>query len=412
MKNKTYSLKTLPPVSYRPARMHFVRWLYFFVFIMACCASLFFLGERYEAQSVLIKYLAFGITGLWIIAFSVSLLKWTCLNIIANGEDKAREEWILLQTRKSRRALQILFSDFITCHSTDLEHAHALNELMNNNIVMISQTDRRGNTGVRHSQLPSLRTDTILKLVTDALIKLLSSTNETLSKLSDDTKIKILIQSSTSVTEEDITDVVKAFFTINNVKKSFEIMPGRGFDFIDSWFEDNIFEKSVLLVLALQIDPELSANSAEFAVAMIFGNRYTQEIVPPIALLHRPDVSAQSEITAGMMQAGDNVPLKDNVVEYVWLTNLTAEQYLIINTNIGQYPLQSIKPENIIIPDNSVGLTGPSSPWLTLAAAACAAEHSLTPQMIISGDTQASEILWSVSIMPFLSQPESISSCA
>ena len=85
-------------------------------------------------------------------------------------------------------------------------------------------------------------------------------------------------------------------------------------------------ETAMLLIMSLQIAPEVSNNSAEAAVAILLGNRMIQETLEPVALLHRPDSAPPRELEAGMRMAAYNVPLKENIVKNLWLAGLTISR--------------------------------------------------------------------------------------
>ncbi|STT03112.1 putative structural protein [Klebsiella pneumoniae] len=50
---------------------------------------------------------------------------------------------------------------------------------------------------------------------------------------------------------------------------------------IDRWLNERIKDKVMLLIVGLQIDPVVTNNTAEAAVALLLGNRLTQEALDP-----------------------------------------------------------------------------------------------------------------------------------
>jgi len=161
----------------------------------------------------------------------------------------------------------------------------------------------------------------------------------------------------------------------------------------------------MLLIVGLQIDPVVSNNTAEAAVALLLGNRLTQEALEPLALLHRPDPAPSGELREGMNMAAWNVPLKENIVKNLWLAGLTGKQRAEVIECQNAHPAQSVEDEAVISLDISMGHAGAAAPWLAIAAATEIARQTQSPQMIICGDT-TQNVLWSTLITPIASRQE------
>lgn len=67
----------------------------------------------------------------------------------------------------------------------------------------------------------------------------------------------------------------------NNITFPVEHVEGRGLSVIDRWLNERIKDKAMLLIVGLQIDPVVTNNTAEAAVALLLGNRLTQEALDP-----------------------------------------------------------------------------------------------------------------------------------
>ncbi|WP_368545048.1 hypothetical protein [Enterobacter soli] len=405
MKKNPYDLKNLPPLANRPKNINLIKWFFslivFFLVGSICLKVLF--GSHVETVSWV--WIILTIFLMWLAIFIVYVLMWLILHIRANGMDKAREDWILNQTRKSRRALQILYSGFITCHISDQSSFSPLQSLMKNKDGIISQIDRRGNSGIRHSQLPYSNTEPVLTLIKKCLNELLIPITQILKNLPSDTPVKILTELSTSVEHSDVKGTIRELMSNHCSDYSMEFISGSGMELIEDWLENNIHDHAVLLVLAMQVDPGKPDGTAEAMSAILFGNRLTQRTISPKAFLHRPDLSTSDALECSMQQAAYNVPLQDNVVKSIWLSNLTAEQYQTVIKNVGKYPTEAVEPENIIYPDTTIGHAGAASQWLICSAAACAAEQMEIPQMLIIGDG-TKNLMWSGLIMPAVALQE------
>ncbi|WJT19272.1 transposase [Klebsiella pneumoniae subsp. pneumoniae] len=174
---------------------------------------------------------------------------------------------------------------------------------------------------------------------------------------------------------------------------------------IDRWLNERIKDKVMLLIVGLQIDPVVTNNTAEAAVALLLGNRLTQEALDPLALLHRPDAAPSGELSEGMRMAAWNVPLKESMVKNLWLAGMTGEQRAEAIGCQNAHPAQCVKDEAVISLDISMGNAGAAAPWLAIAAATEIARQTQSPQMIICGDT-TQKVLWSTLITPIASRQE------
>lgn len=79
----------------------------------------------------------------WIVTFGFRMWVWSLQDSKANGFDQRREQWILSETRRARRALQVLNTTFITAHQED-EQRSVADDMLNNHSIIISQSDWKG----------------------------------------------------------------------------------------------------------------------------------------------------------------------------------------------------------------------------------------------------------------------------
>lgn len=77
---------------------------------------------------------------------------------------------------------------------------------------------------------------------------------------------------------------------------------------VDNWLDDRIREETVLLIIALQVDPDKPEGTGEAAVALLLGNRLTQHILTPQAVLQRVEESFTETLAENIAQALDWVP--------------------------------------------------------------------------------------------------------
>jgi len=105
----------------------------------------------------------------WIISFGFRMWHWSLQDSKANSFDRHRERWILSETRKARRALQILNMTFITAHKEDKQGSVAV-EILKNHSIIISQSDWKGEKGKRLSRIDGAAQAITLTQWTPALL--------------------------------------------------------------------------------------------------------------------------------------------------------------------------------------------------------------------------------------------------
>ncbi|WP_240116295.1 hypothetical protein [Erwinia endophytica] len=346
--------------------------------------------------------LAFGIPfTCWFVIGSMCVVIWMLKDIKASGYDKRREKWILSETRKNRRAFQVLSTSLITGHIVK-DRDELLNSLVKNKVIIFSQEDRAGNEGVRLSLLPD-NNDRLSDIILNVFKRLIS--NLPLSYIPDNTHLVIVLDISSVISKEDINELWLKSWSEFGSLHSVELMESKGPGILDHWLNTKIKDNSLLLVVALQVAPISAVNSAEAAVALLLGNRLMQESITPMALLHRPDPSPAEELESGMRMAAYNVPIKDGIVKHLWLSGLNDQQHAEVVIHQKKHPTQAVENEAIINLDMTMGHAGSAAPWLAIAAAAETAQQTQLPQMIICGDT-TQDVLWSTLVTPTASRQE------
>jgi len=338
----------------------------------------------------------------WGILFASCLFLWALQDSKANAFDKRREQWIIRETRRARRALQVLNATFITGHSTVSQKDIAV-AMQNNDSIIVSQVDREGNESTRMSRVASSPHDSPKFVITNIFSQLIADIP--FAQIPDKVPLMIVFDITTSLPLESIRHYWDEAWQKNNITFPVEYGEGSGLSVIDRWLNVRIKDKAMLLIVGLQIDPVVSNNTAEAAVALLLGNRLTQETLEPVALLHRPDAAPSGELSEGMNMAAYNVPLKENIVKNLWLAGLTGKQRAEVIGCQNAHPAQSVEDDAVISLDTSMGHAGAAAPWLAIAAATEIARQTQSPQMIICGDT-TQNVLWSTLITPIASRQE------
>jgi hypothetical protein len=398
----SYTLKHLPERYPRPKSLKFSRWLIALVAMLSVSVILMRIFGRY-VENLYFWKLALGLPiVLWSVLFSSRLLLWALQDSKANAFDKQREQWILRETRKARRAMQVLNATFITGHSSVAQKDTAI-AMQNNDSIIVSQVDRDGNESSRMSQISSSPQDSLKLVITNIFSRLIAGIP--FAQIPDKVPLVVVFDVTTSLPLESIRHCWDEAWQKNNITLPVEYGEGSGFSVIDRWLNERIKDKAMLLIVGFQLNPADSDNTAEAGVALLLGNRLTQDALEPLALLHRPDAAPSGELSEGMNMAAYNVPLKENIVKNLWLAGLTGEQRAEVIGCQNAHPAQSVEDDAVISLDTSMGHAGTAAPWLAIAAATEIARQTQLPQMIICGDT-TQNVLWSTLVTPIASRQE------
>ena len=215
----------------------------------------------------------------------------------------------------------------------------------------------------------------------------------------ENTSLVVILDVSSSLSFPAVRDIWQEAWQESGITCAIEYTDSNGPGVLSHWLDHRIKDEAMLLIVGLQIDPVVSNNTAESAVALLLGNRLTQEALEPLALLHRPDAAPSGELSEGMNMAAYNVPLKENIVKNLWLAGLTGEQRAEVIACQNAHPVQSLENDAVISLDISMGNAGAAAPWLAIAVATEIARQTQSPQMIICGDI-TQDVLWSMLITP------------
>ncbi|MCK1970532.1 hypothetical protein ACP26F_16455 [Franconibacter pulveris 1160] len=397
-----YSLKHLPECYLRPVPPKASRWFAVLVAMLVISVILMRVFGRYIDNGHF-WMLAIGTPFVvWIVSFTIRMWIWSLQDSKANGFDRRREQWILSETRRARRALQVLNTTFITAHQEDEQSSVAV-EMLNNHSIIISQSDWKGEESRRLSRILTEPEDTPELVISRLFSELIADLP--VHQFPENASLVVILDVSSSLSFPAVRDIWQEAWQESGITCALEYTDSNGPGVVNHWLDHRIKDEAMLLIVGLQIDPVVSNNTAEAAVALLLGNRLTQEALEPLALLHRPDAAPSGELSEGMRMAAWNVPLKENIVKNLWLAGLTGEQRAEVIECQNAHPAQSVEDEAVISLDTSMGHAGAAAPWLAIAAATEIARQTQSPQMIVCGDT-TQNVLWSTLITPIASRQE------
>jgi len=117
---------------------------------------------------------------------------------------------------------------------------------------------------------------------------------------------------------------------------------GSGLAVLDQWLDQRIGDKASLLVVALQFAPQQAEGTAEAAVGLLFGNRLTQTVLPPIAYLHRPEQEREPNTDAllyAARQALEWAPLDAQSIQQTWRVGVDVQRNEALSNVLAAVPL-------------------------------------------------------------------------
>jgi len=404
------NLKIIPPAAWRPNPIYFGYWFSALV-VLVVVASI--AGQAFDQQEEGTNFwILFPCTVMliWFLVFFLRALFWLFQHNQADGWDRRRKETLLRETRRGRRALQILHVN-VDLPLPEEPVQTPVTLLMEGPSILISQTGRGREDYCLHTFFPtpfigqesndSLEPEQQDLMVFQArLKKLLADVATALASLSPKQTLTVLFEVDTSILPRRFIPAWHESLEEAGIVQPIEYVDGHGAQFIDKWLDNRINDKSLLLIIAAQVAPETRQGSTEAMVALLLGNRLTQDTIPPLAWLHRPERTEPQSLDEGITQAANWVPLEAGQIKHLWLSGLTLEETSAVIPVMAK-PLLSGVPSpaarhNI---DLIIGGAGYVSPWLAAAVAALAAQQTGSAQLAITADRDIGA-LWIQAITP------------
>jgi hypothetical protein len=404
------NLKIIPPAAWRPAHIRFGYW---FSALGALAVAAAIAGLAFDRQGEGTKFWILfpaAIMLAWLLVFVLRLLFWLFQHNHADGWDRRREETLLREIRRGRRALQILHIS-VDIPLPEEPGQTPVTLLMEGPSILKSQPCRGREDICLHTFLPtppvvqegddSLEPEQQDLMVFQARIqKLLADVAIALAPFSPNQTLTVLFEADTSILPGRFIPAWHDSLKESGIAQPIEYVDGHGAQFIDEWLDNRIKDKSLLLVVSAQVAPETRQGSAEAMVALLLGNRLTQNTVPPLGWLHRPERTEPPLLDEGIAQAADWVPLEAGQAKHLWLSGLTVEEASAVIPAMELPLLSGVpSPAGRHNTDLIIGHAGCVSPWLVAAVATLAAQQTGFAQLAISAD-RSTGTLWIQAITP------------
>ncbi|MBK4716679.1 MULTISPECIES: hypothetical protein [Tenebrionibacter/Tenebrionicola group] len=405
------NLKIIPPAAWRPNPIRFGYWLSALGSLVILGAIVGLVLDRAGDGTKYWLLISAAVMMLWFTVFILRLLVWFFQHTHADGWDSRREETLLRETRRGRRVLQILHIGLdVPLPETPFQSPVSL--LIKGPSILENQPGRgRENEISFHtffSLPPAVQLDDEflepeiqdIEIFRAGLKNLLDEVATALNPFTSDQSLAVLFESDTTILPRRFIPIWYECLEASGIVQPISYIDGHGMQFIDEWLDNRINDKSLLLVIALQVAPEKREGSTEAMVALLLGNRLTQNTLPPLAWLHRPERTDPQSPGEGIVQAADWAPLEDGQIKHLWLSGLTPEESSAVIPAMALPILSGVpSPSGRHNTDLIIGHAGYVSPWLAAAAAAQTAQQTGTAQLAISADRD-NGTLWSQAVTP------------
>lgn len=400
-------LNLLPHPPTMPKSPRWIVWLLLlFGFILSGFIFMSLTGNVTDDPSFIIVYI-FGIpTVLWGILFFIRYLIYAMRCQFIVGWNEAYQKEMIKEIRKGRRSLQILGSVMCSALKNDqngvsLTEKEQLDLLLKQEIVLRSQNSWFSESPTRHSRIHYIEDESIEELIRRTLFSIIEPLKELLLSVDEQLSISLLCEMESSLSDTVMEAILQEILNSFKIGKDIVIIDNSGMNAIDDWLDNHIHDNAVLVVIALQIAPLKIENSAESAVGLVFANRLTQKSQLPLAYMHRPEQTSNTEIEHGLQQALDWVPIFKEDIAGVWLSELSSENYMAITLAIEYMSLNV--DEKVYNLDMMLGYAGCVAPWLTLAMATQVAQETNQYQLILNGlsKTSLNIDMWCVVVSPY-----------
>lgn len=400
-------LKNIPDTCIRPTPPRLSRWIVFLIFLigLSIVYSRLVTGENNVLVSVGIPGIITGC--LYFSSYLIYLLK----QIFASAYDKERENTIIQEVRRGRRALQILAAECCTAHSepeTPLASVSA--NLLRNDNVLFTQRSWRDEENIRLSQLARIAGLSDEKHLEMLFISLAKQLAQTLALLPADKPLLLLFESSSSIPEEKAEALWWQAWKTSGIQQSCSRISGSGMQVVDEWLDHRIHSDALLLVVSWQYSPVNTPMSAEAITGILLGNRLTQHAISPLAFLHRPEAVGTSPdaFEYALGQALDWVPLAPAIPGHIWLAGVTTDdsEHIPLMKAISSASLSGVDQQTGVHDfTDYLGLPDKAASWLAVAAAAQAIQQHPAYHLLICREQQNGKV-WNMIVSPAISGQE------
>lgn len=399
----------VPALAMRPTRPSMWRWVGLLVLLLLLGGggALLFSTAPVSQQPLMFWGFALGVPFLvWCVLSFARVLLYLGQQHAADGWDEAREHDLMQRVLQGRRALEVLSVSLHTAlRKPDESPTAQVDALLGGIKALKAQPARRDSVTLRHSRLAGDPYEDPEPALLRMLGQLFSELAPSLKQLPDETPLAVLLEIETGLLDRAWDRVWQQALRKSGIRQTFVALEGRGLPAMDQWLDERSDDQALLLVIAVHFAPKQPEATGEVVVGLLLGNRLTQTTLPPVAVLHRPEIEKQPSTEAlryAVTQALNWGPVDATSVRHVWRAGIDAQRHATLNTVLGEVPMSVTRDQGILDLDTLLGHSGKAAPWLAIAAATQTMQGGAGPQFIFSGSDCADAELWSTAMTPVL----------
>ena len=249
-------LNTIPDAEPYPAPPAHIKWLSALLLMLSVGVLLtsLFASDELAKNGPHFWGLACGLPAfIWSLVASVRWLFFITQYIRADAWNKRREEVILHETRRGRRALQILSFSVQTALNGD-SVAETTTAFLARQQVLNTYADLRGEDTVRRSVIPVLTNKPVTGRLSEIISRLFIDIRPQLFLLPPDFHINVLLEIDAPLSGASVRTIWQDEWQKAGLPEArLFSAPEPGLAAVDDWLDNFIQEKAVLLVISVQI---------------------------------------------------------------------------------------------------------------------------------------------------------------
>jgi hypothetical protein len=227
----------------------------------------------------------------------------------------------------------------------------------------------------------------------------------TLRQLPDNAPLAVLLEVESGLPDGAWRVIWETAWNESGIRQRFVALDRLGLRAVDQWLDEPFDDQALLLVIAVHFAPTEPEATTEVVTGLLLGNRLAQSTLPPIAVLHRPELERQPSTEAllyAATQALDWGPVDATLVRHVWRAGIGARRHAAIQAALGQVSMSVTRDKGVYDLDISLGYSGRAAPWLAIACATQTMQGGAGPQFIFSGSGCTGAELWNTVLTPVL----------
>jgi hypothetical protein len=400
-------LEELPPTASPPPAPRFWFWFNLLMLFLTLGVVMNVLPIEQTLQEPLPQYFWWWTVGVpimgWCVLMMVRLMAYRLTYSVVDGWNEARESVLVTLIRQGRRSQQVLGASFSSALlGPEGEPEKQLDALLDGTRALRAQPSRLGHAALIHSRLLEDLNEDLEVALLRVLTQRLAHLAPILAQAPANKPLALLLEIDCRLPDSQWRPAWKHAWQASGIRQSTVPVDGHGLHALDQWLDQRIDDQAMLLVVAVQFVPEHPEGTAETAVAVLLGNRLTQNTLAPIAYLHRPEQERESNpdpLLYAARQALDWVPLPSTSIERVWRAGIDGPRVADLARVTAGLELPVKPRQGTCNLDDQLGHAGAASPWLAIAAATQSIERGAGAQFVFSGG-DGSAALWATVMTP------------